>query len=331
MNEGLSIHAEDDAFGETGVGFESNVNRTLQRDSRIREHSRPDFFEDWEENRYSNERPLEGRWDCPSRKSSVSDRIGFQSSSRGSKSSAKSNDNKSRGSKSGTSGSHSSRSKSGIKLSREMSFGDALERSNRRRQSHDLKVAQKSGSQGTNGHEAVGKNDNSNCHGASQKADVAIIEYNDKLKSELAAMTECFEKEKAKNTASEQQICELRAIEKFLKEENSDLKTKLARTEATNIALNRRFEMSKNVKAQTPWKNATKMVLKNFRAISKITESALVNMGATIERKEEFEVVASDKNAEGIEFGVDCELRLADIDKYIDNVSQINEAKKSSK
>lgn len=207
----------------------------------------------------------------------------------------------------------------GTKLSKRLPFGEALEQSTRRSINHDKKRAQSSSSFDVD-HELdteasqkfgkIGKFTITNDGGDSSGADTAIIEFNNKLRSEVADLEKKCSQEAAKNVANETRIREMAAMEKVLREENLKLRSDLASSEANVIALERRFENSKNVKYQAPWKQAACMILDNFRAAASITEDALVRMGGSLDRGDEFSKVVEPRTPKKLIFGYNESIEL---------------------
>lgn len=190
------------------------------------------------------------------------------------------------------------RKSKGTTLSRKLPFGEALNQSNKRRKKFESKSSR--GSKLDDGNEFgeggvvdLGKIKpftilNSDGGAQSGSADDAIVEYNKSLRAENAELKAKLENEASKNATNENKLRELEALEKVLRSENMALRKDLTEAEANAIALKRRIELSREAKFQEPWKKATCLVLDNFRAAAKITEDALVKIGAEMERKDEF-------------------------------------------
>lgn len=200
----------------------------------------------------------------------------------------------------------------GTSLSRRLPFGQAMAQSMRRSRKHEIKKLESRFNESIdfemdcsvrNFNEISKFTISNDVKPGGGGADNAIIEYNNKLRNENADLSIKFDAEVAKNSGNENRIKELEAMEKVLRDENRKLRADLANSEANNIALKRRFENAKDVKLQAPWRQATCMVLDNFRAAAKITEDALVKMGADLERKAEFSKAAEVRLPVKLDFG----------------------------
>lgn len=215
-----------------------------------------------------------------------------------------------------SSGRHKSK---GTKLSKKLPFGEALEQSNRRAKNFERKkfssgssfdMTPDLASDGAQKLDQLGSFTIRNESNDNNGADSAIIEFNNKLRSEVADLESKCSQEAGKNAANLTKIQEMAAMEKVLREENLKLRKDLAKSEANVISLNRRFENAKEVKLQAPWKRAASMILDNFRAAASITEDALVKMGGALDRKDEFEKVVEPRTPKKLVFGFNESIEL---------------------
>lgn len=124
---------------------------------------------------------------------------------------------------------------------------------------------------------------------ASDVAPNSLAEHNAVLRSNLAVANEIIEEKDAEINALRSRVLNLEASEKHLIKENTRLRDSECDKEVSIRLAKRRFENMKQVKAQIPWKNAAGVVLNNFRAVMKISEALIVDMGTELGRAEEFE------------------------------------------
>lgn len=220
------------------------------------------------------------------------------------------------------------RKSKGTTLSRKLPFGEALNQSNKRRKKFESKSSWGSNQEcfdnfSDGGVVDLGKTKpftivNRDLGAQGGSADDAIVEFNKSLRSENAELKAKLESEASKNAANENRIRELEALEKVLKNENLTLRKDLTKAEANSMSLERRIELSKEVKFDEPWRKATCLVLDNFRAAAKISEDALVRIGVELERKDEFKKAAEIRTPECLKF---CSEEVAEVEVIKDSIT----------